>query len=273
MWHRTIDCLGVAVGITSKLSALAPALDAVFRTYADAASAPVIAYTLEHTDWPRLVRDGELVARHDEEVDLVPALELDLYAKVMARARGLVVHAGAVVGARGDALVFAGQSGAGKSTLVHALLARGYRYLTEECVALRGGERCAGLARSLHVDDPAVLPLPDFIVEDYTLRGRTGLLRTRLFQPPEERIWRGEARAVALVVIDHAPDAADTLRPLTGGELLTALWPVVFRRDAQAVSDAAAGLAGVRGYALHTSTPAQALARMLALAAEHGVRP
>lgn len=273
MWHRTIDCLGVAVGITSSIPALAPALDAVFRTYADAGSPAALAYELEHTDWPRLVRDGNLVGRHDEDIDLVPALEIDLYAQVMARAHGLVVHAGAVVGARGDALVFAGQSGAGKSTLVRALLGRGYHYLTEECVAFRADQRCAGLARSLHVDDPTVPELPGFAVDDYELRRPTGIQRTRLFHPPAQKVWRVEARVVALLVIDHAPDAADTLTPLTGGALLSALWPVVFRRDAHAVSDAATGLAGVRGYALRTSTPAQALARVLTLAAEHGASP
>jgi hypothetical protein len=273
MWHRTIDCLGVAVGITSRLSALAPALDAVFKTYSETASSPDLAYVLDRGDWPRLQRDGELVARYDEDVDLVAALEIDVYAQVMARAHGLVVHAGAVVGARGDVLVFAGPSGAGKSTLVRGLLAHGYRYLSEECVAFRADQRCAGLARSLHVDDPLVQVPSGFAVDAYELRRPTGLHRTRLFHPPEDRVWRGDARAVAIVVVDHAPDAREALTPLTGGELLNALWPVVFRRDSRAVSEAASGLAGVRGYALLTSTAAQALARVLELAAQHGVTP
>jgi hypothetical protein len=92
-----------------------------------------------------------------------------------------------------------------------------------------------------------------------------------LFHPPEARVWRGEARTAAVFVIEHADDAEDTLRKLSGGELLAALWPMVFRRDAGALEDAAAGLAGVAGYALRTSTPEQALARVLAVAEELGV--
>src|SRR5687768_3298654 len=104
MWHRILDCLGVAVRITSRPPELDSLLGAVFRTYAEATGAADVEYLLETDGWPCLVRDGAVVARHDELGDLVPALEIDLYAQVMARARGVLVHAAAVVGRGGAAM-------------------------------------------------------------------------------------------------------------------------------------------------------------------------
>ena len=274
MWTRTIDCLGIAVGIRSQVPGIGPQLEAVFRTYADATRPAELEYLLEVGDWPRVVRDREIVGRYDAEADLVPALELDLYAQVTSRATGLLLHAGAVVGAGGACLVFAGRSGAGKSTLVRALLARGFSYLTEECVALSPGGRCIGLARALHLEDDALAVPAGFSCEPYVLRGRHADEHPlRLLHPPEHAVWRTAARAVAVIAIDHAPDARGLLEPLTGGEALVALWPAVFRTQATATLDAVAALEGVARFRLHTAHPAQALDAILALATELSVVP
>jgi hypothetical protein len=271
MWRRTVDCLGVAVRITSRVDELEATLGALFHSYADAPGAADLAYDLELADWPQLVRDGEVAKRCEAAIDLVAVLELDLYRQVMARADGLLLHAGAVVGAGGAALIFAGRSGAGKSTLVRALLALGFRYLTEECVALRLGGTCLGLARSLHVDDDAV-PVPaGFIASAYPIRRPGGIEVTRLLQPPEPMIWRGPARAVALVAIEHEPGAVAALEPLSGGAALAALWPAVFRPDGAAVADAARVFEGAARFRLRTASPDEAIERALALAAELGV--
>lgn len=271
MWHRTIDCLGVAVDISTELAALEQALTAVFRTYAETRQSPQLRYVLEVTDWPRIVRDGNVVGRHDVVEDLVPALEIELYAQVIARAPGLVLHAGAIVGTAGTAIVFAGRSGAGKSTLLRGLLAHGFRFLTEECVALTTGGACVGLARALHIDDDTIAVPSSFHADDYLLRQGDHYRRGRLFHPPEAMIWRQPARAVAVVAIDHAADASGELEPLTGGAALAALWPTVFRPDAAAIADAPAILDGLARYRLLTRTPQQALDRMLTLAQELGV--
>lgn len=270
MWHRTIDCLGLAVDVTTPLPELADQLTAVLRTYADASRPVDIAYELGLARYPRLVRDGAVVSQHDATTDLVPAFELDLYQQLLAAVPGLVLHASALVGASGAAMVFTGRSGAGKSTLVRALLERGYRYLTEECVALFANQRCLGLARSLHVDDPDV-PLPaGYRCDDYFLRGRPGR-PLRLFHPPEHVIWRGEARTAAVVAIDNHPDADGALVRLTGGAALTTVWPTVFRQDAAALDLARAGLEGVPAFQLVSSRPEQALEAALALSSELGV--
>ena len=274
MWRRIVDCLGVAVEIRSRVVELDRVLDAVFQTYAEAAGAAAVVFDLE-PDGKRLMRDGSELRRFRDPIDLVAALELELYREVLARARGLLLHAGAVVGTGGAALVFAGRSGSGKSTLVRALLARGFRYLSEECVALVPGGACRGLARSLHAEDEETEPAPPGYGRGaYPIRRPGGEVRvTRLHQPPEEAIWRGEARAAAVVAIGHAPDADGLLEPLGGGAALALLWPAVFRPDQEAVAEAGPVLAGVARYHLHTARPEQAVERALALAAELGVEP
>ena len=273
MWRRIVDCLGVAVEIRSRVVELDRVLDAVFQTYAEASGAAAVVFDLE-PDGKRLMRDGTELRRFRDPIDLVAALELDLYREVLARARGLLLHAGAVVGAGGAALVFAGRSGAGKSTLVRGLLARGFRYLSEECVALVPGGACRGLARSLHADEGALPPPLGYTSGAYPIRKQGGGVRvTRLDRPPEEAIWRGEARAAAVVAIGHARDADGALEPLGGGAALALLWPAVFRPDQEAVAEAGPVLAGVGRYQLHTARPEQAIERALALAAELGVEP
>jgi hypothetical protein len=273
MWRRTVDCVGVAVGITSLCAELEAPLAAVLRSYPEADRPTELEYLLEVGDWPRLVKNGALVRRYQVPIDLVAALELDMNLEVTARAEGLL-HAGAIAGAGGKAIVFAGRSGAGKSTLMRALVAGGFGYLTEECVALREGGACAGMARPFHVDDDDVA-LPDgFTSDEYPLRQKDGSIRAaRLFHPPAASIWRGPARAVAVLVIDHAPDAAVALEPMSGGAALGALWPLVFRPDRAAVSHAGLVLDAVARYRMRTARPEQALRQALALAADLGVRP
>lgn len=274
MWHRTVDCLGVAVEIRSQVGELDATLASVFQTYADAGVPPQLEYVLEASDRPTLVRGGLPVRRCAVVIDLVAVLERDLYREVLARALGLLLHAGAVVGGGGAAMVFAGRSGAGKSTLVRALLDRGFAYLSEECVALVPGGSCRGLARSLHVDDDRIELPTGFTSGEYPIRTDDGGVRiTRLFQPPERAIWRGAARAAALVAIDHAPDVGVAFEPMTGGMALARIWPAVFRPDPAAVQDAAHVLAGVARFYLRTSHPDEALECALALAADLGVEP
>lgn len=272
MWHRTVDCLGVSVDISSPVDELGGALAAVLRSYADAAAPAEVSYRLAMgTRWPELVRDGAVVDRYELPIDLVAGLELDLYQQVIERADGVLIHAGAVVGAGGDCLVVCGRSGAGKSTLVRALLGRGYAYLSEECVALQSGGLCLGLARALHVADDSVAVPPDFRCDPYPLRGLPGPA-PRLFHPPERAMWRRPARLRALLAIDHAP-GADEMTRLGGGAALSELWPVLFRRDRAAMAEAAGALGDAPRYRLRTSHPDQALARVLALAAELDVAP
>jgi hypothetical protein len=272
MWHRVVDCVGVGIEITSRVDPLDAALDNVLATYA-ASNAPQLRYELTVNEWPELLRDGTRVGRYDEAVDLVPALERDLNTQVTARAAGVLVHACAIAGRDGSALVFAGRSGGGKSTLIRELLDRGFSYITEECVALDADGACRGLARPLHADEAATRAPRGFAVKPYTIRRADGEHQTRVFHPPPERIHRQDARVRAIVVIDHAPDAPGTLEPLAVAPMLLAVWPLVFRADDAALRDLPIALAEIARYRLVTSTPASALEHALALAEELGVAP
>lgn len=268
MWQRTVDCLGLAVSVRTNALDIAPVLEGVLRTYADSQARVEIAYELDAAG-PRVLRDGALLHGVELPIDLVPAFERDLYRRVLALVPALTLHAGAVVDARGIAIVVAGRSGAGKSTLVRALLQRGFAYLSEECVSLRPGRRCLGLARALHVDDPALVLPAGYACDDYPLRPHPpGTFR--LFHPPEAAIWRGEARTGAIVAIDHAPDSPDTRTLLGGGAALAALWPAMFRHTPEVLADVGPALEGVPVHQLHTPTAARALDQVVRLAEELG---
>lgn len=148
---------------------------------------------------------------------------------------------------------------------------RGFDYLTEECVALRADGTCHGLARALHVEDARIVPPSGFASERYVIVRSDGEHHTRLFQPPQDRVWRGAARVAAIVAIDHAPDAADTLSPLSSGAAIAALWPLVFRPDATALAELPPALHNVARYRMITSRPEIAFARAISLAEELGL--
>ena len=270
MWQRTIDCLGFAVGVRTDAPAIVPLLEGVLRSYAEATTPAEIAYVLS-AEGPQLVRDHDVLSTWEVPIELVAAFELDLYNTVVLRTPGVPLHSGAITDGDGRALIFAGRSGAGKSTMIRALLARGFRYLSEECNALLGDQRVRGIARALNVDDPTI-PVPaGYACDRYVFRDRS-LTQFRMFHPPESQIWRGDARAVGVVSITHALDAANELVSLTSGEALTALWPAMFRHEPEMLGRIPAAFDGVPTWRLHTSTPEHALERIVALAETLGLR-
>lgn len=266
MWQRTLDCLGLAVRVRTNAAEIEAALTGVLRSYAETSASPAFDYLLDGTG-PQVLRDGELLNSVELPIDMIPAFEIDLYRHLLALTPDVTLHAGAIVDESGRAIVVAGVSGAGKSTLVRGLLANGFRYLSEEMVAIRPGRRCLGLARALHVDDPQIVAPAGYVVDDYPLR-RLPSGTFRLFHLPSASIWRGEACTAAVLAIDHAPDAPDALVRLRGGEALIALWPAIFRQSPEALADFEPAFAGVPIYRLSTSSAASALERVLDLSKE-----
>ncbi|MBL9019753.1 MAG: hypothetical protein JNL83_36550 [Myxococcales bacterium] len=268
MWRRVVDCLGIAIGARADDAEAIALATGVLRSYAETTAAPDVDYAIEVRTEPVLVRNGEVIGTGVRPVDLVPQLEIDLYRQLIARARGVPLHAGAVVDRDGNAVIVCGASGSGKSTLVRALLVRGLSYLSEEYIALVGGGRCRGLARALNIEDPA-LPVPEgYTSDDYVLPHGT----SRMFHPPERAIWRGDARALAIVSISHAPDAGDAVVPMTSGEAVVALWPAMFHHSAESLAELPSAFEGIRLYRMHTRTPAAALSCLLATARNLGFR-
>ncbi len=270
MWQRRIDCLGVAVAIECVIPEAREQLTSVLRSYADADRLPAMSYRLEQREWPTLLRDGQMIRWADTARDLVAVFELDLYTQIAARAEGLVLHAACVSGVDGRAIVFAGISGAGKSTLTRALLRRGYDYVSEECVALGRGGRCIGLARAMHTEEDVDLP-PEYRRDSYELTRDNRLHRTLLVHPPDARIRRQDITAVAVVVLSHGPDASNELVPLSSGEMLQRLWPMMLRQSVNELSLAGEALAPLARYALQSSSAENALMRVLALCEQERV--
>ncbi len=270
MWQRTIDCLGLVVSVRTSSQEIIGLLEGVLRSYENASGPAAIEYLLDTSDAPRVVRDGEVLSTWEVPIELVPAFEIDLYNRLIALTPGVPLHAGAIVDLHGRALIFAGQSGAGKSTLIRALLQRGFRYLSEECAVLLGEGRCRGLARALNIEDPTIEPPAGYGNDDYVFRDQTQV-RFRMFHPPEHVIWRGEARAMGVVSITHAPDAANESVRISSGEALVALWPAMFRHQPEDLGRIGTAFDGVATFRLHTSSPERALERLLSIARELGL--
>src|SRR5262249_54894887 len=154
-----------------------------------------------------------------------------------------VLHAAALE-RDGRAFVLAGPSGAGKTTLSLALLARGWRLVTEEIVHVAADGAVTGLARPVHAPHRAVLPA-GWRVVDYAMRGERGTIRGAIAQPPESVRALSPLPLAAIARLDHGATLANELVPLSGGAALERLWACTLRQDDQGL---AAGAAILRTY-------------------------
>jgi hypothetical protein len=245
----------VAVDIDDAVPALAHAL---IRSYPPSRDAE-LRYDLR----PGEVKRNEQRLLLDDERDLVPAFEMDLYEQVLARAApGWILHAAAIE-VNGRALVLCGASGAGKTTLTLALAARGYRLLTEEVVWIDRTATVRGLPRPLHVpaDSPQRTRIPSGWTQlPYPIRGRDGVVRENiLVVPPPEAFQLGPLPLHAIVRMGHGSDWPLHLEPSRHHIALQRLWDRSLRQD-DAGLEAATGVLREHGsYALSSTTEREAL--------------
>jgi HprK-related kinase A len=133
-------------------------------------------------------------------------------------ARVLLLHA-AVVERNGRALVLSGPSGVGKSTLCAALVARGWRLLTDEIAMVRPQDgRLDPHPRPVSLKDQAIgiaaRLLPDaYITEPY---GNAMKEQVAFMRPPRRSIeLAAETAAPALVIFPrYTPGAGIALEPV-----------------------------------------------------------
>jgi hypothetical protein len=217
--------------------------------YPATAAAPDIAYRL---------RAGvmEAVDRYDDPVadtsDLVPLFELDLYQQVGERAAaGWLLHAAALE-RDGRAFVFAGPSGAGKTSLTLALLARGWRLLTEEIALVDRELFVRGLARPIHLPSEREVPA-GWRHRPYPIRGGAS---TIVAHPPPGARTSGPLPVGAIVRISHAPGAAATLDPLPPTHAIHRLWDATLRTNDDGLAAAVDIAARARLFELCTSSVA-----------------
>ena len=246
----------ISVEIDDAVPALAHAL---IRSYPPAAEAE-LHYELRAN---AALRDGTPLPLDDER-DLIPAFEMDLYEQVLARAApGWLLHAAAVeVGDR--ALVLCGASGAGKSTLTLALAARGFRMLTEEVVWIDAHGSVRGLPRPLHIpaDSPQRHRVPrEWATLPYPIRGRDGAVRENVLVVPAPAAFVLDPRPLHTIVrIGHGASWPVHLEPSPPHIAFQRLWDRSLRQDDAGLETATAVLRAHDSYTLSSTTESEALA-------------
>jgi hypothetical protein len=247
----------VSVSIDDRLP-LADVAHALVQNY-PATNTADLHYVLE----PGGVRRGDSFLPVEQPIDVTPAFEMDLYEQVVTRAeRGWILHAAAVEVA-GRALVLCGASGAGKTTLALALVARGFRLLTEEVAWIGADCSVRGLPRPLHVPEgsPQRARIPaGWLQLQYPIRDRDGRSRSNLLvvPPPEVMVFKPLPLAT-IVRIGHGADWETVLRESNGPEALQRLWDRALRRDQSGLEVATSVLRKNSSYLLSSRSEEEAL--------------
>jgi HprK-related kinase A len=159
---------------------------------------------------------------------MLPAMEATINWFVWGQvARALLLHA-AVVTQEGRALILSGPSGSGKSTLGTALLARGFRFLTDEIAMVRLQDgHLAPHPRPISLKNAAIdliaKVLPDaYLSERFPNppRGAVAFMR-----PPASAIAAAAETAAPAVVVFPAyrPDAALEIKPIERAQAFSRL--------------------------------------------------
>ena len=259
MWARTFRALTTNVSLEVHGDRFVRVMDALTRTYGPAAGPADLRFRIESAPYMRVYCDDELDYGTETAIDLPPAFELGLYSRVMASYRGCLLHAAAVATPAG-AIVVAGESGAGKTTLALALLARGGRYISEECVGLDASGVVAGLARPINVLPDDIASVRGFDTHDYEIRSRSGAIRRHaLVLPAPERIHAGACPLSLLIRLRYEPDEPTRMVRLSSSRGLSELWTCRMRAGADALAAATRALGRFPVYELRASSVAGAL--------------
>lgn len=247
------DAMGVCARIEAE-AALAGPLAVVFGTFPESEARPRLRYGLRLSGrrWT-LSFGGKPLRASPDPIDLVSFLEGHLICQAADQSPGWLLHAAALAKG-GGAVVLAGDSGAGKSTLSAALVARGWRYLGDERVAVDARFGAVGLARPIGL-----------AVGDRVPRGMTGLPHPAepermLLQLQPGQVLRGPVPVRLLVWLCHDATAEGGARALTPGNALAKLWPHCVRPRPDAWPIALAACAQVPTIALNGRTVAGACA-------------
>lgn len=110
--------------------------------------------------------EGWVHERSLEDVHCLVDVQFFLALAIALRSRGLFhLHAGALVDARGDALLIVGDAGCGKTTTSLALLASGWAALGDDAIWLRrraGQVELLAVSRPFHVAATSARMVPDW---------------------------------------------------------------------------------------------------------------
>jgi len=170
-----------------------------------------------------VLSDRVLLGSSVEPSRLLELLQWAINRKVIdhAAARRLVLHAGAV-DRDGAAVLLAGHMEAGKTTLTTGLLERGFRYLTDEAVAVAPDLTIEGYAKPLSIDPGSWEVLAHLKPE---LRGDAAVYLERQWLVPAHRLTAvvGSSTLAAVIVtryVDGMPTSIERLAPSTAVAML-----------------------------------------------------
>jgi len=256
--NRTFYALTTTASVTVDDDVPGHALvDMLLARYPDSHEQPELSFHLRGGSRPSLVRAGAYETPVEASEDLVPLFELDLYHALIEAAKpGWLLHAAALE-RDGRAIVFAGPSGAGKTTLSIALIARGWRTLTEEIVLVDRQGFAHGLARPIH-GSSGVIPR-QWRQLDYVMRSSSGRVHGLLAHPPSES-WQPASLPVhALARIEHGIDREPVATVVPAHVALRRLWECTLRCDDDGVSAAPAILGAHRAFELASSSVDEAV--------------
>jgi HprK-related kinase A len=159
---------------------------------------------------------------------LLPAMEATINWFVWGHvARVLLLHA-AVVARDGRALIMSGPSGAGKSTLCTALVARGFRFLTDEIAMVRPQDgQLVPHPRPISLKNEAIDLIAKMLPDAYLSERFHGPPRgaVAFMRPPLGAVAAAAETAAPAVVLFPAyrPDAAFELKPIERAQAFSGL--------------------------------------------------
>jgi len=179
--------------------------------------------------WPRaryMVRSGREILIQPGHQVAAESLRLVVLsvgiAILLLQRRLLPLHCSAIETPRG-AVLFAGMSGAGKSTLAGAFLARGYRLLADDMIALQAQDDGEVLARSgfphirLWADAAQALDLPTEALR------RMGPNVDKFVSPQFTRMGAASCRVNAMYVLQHRDATGFSLASLNETQRFNAI--------------------------------------------------
>ncbi len=264
MWQRAFRALTLDIDIAADGDDIIAMLEAVFGCYGAALGGETVRYRVASATL-ELHRDDELIYSAEDRLDLVPALEADLYRQIVRySAPGLwLLHAAAVV-MDGKAIVLAGQSGDGKSSAATRLVGQGAGYLSDEYVAIDAAGLVTGLSRPVAFvgRDPTVAIPSGFTRADYPVRIDGRVESTALYHPPSELIAAQPAELAYLARIRYQPAASPATTRLSAGEAIAELWECTMNADQEVLRSAARVIEGAPVFAVSAATVAELLEQL-----------
>ena len=189
-----------------------------------AATGDELAITIDTTEWPSwlMVRLGDAGETPIPTADVADRVLGLLTRHRLDQPSGVPrLHAAAVADSTGRTVLLLGDSGAGKSTLAAHLVAGGLELISDEQVAVHGGETVSGFTRPIAVKPGGVVHLPALVEPLSDSQGLTTLVAPEALGGRHRLI----GRPALVVVIERDANAATppSVTPLDAAEAFQAL--------------------------------------------------